>query len=59
MTAYEVQKRMDEYVRGALPLFEPAEAEYNGALCDQTMKLLIRANAFGAPELDPGNAARR
>ena len=53
MTAYEVQKRMDEYVRGALPLFEPAESEYNGALCDQTMKLLIRANAFGAPDTIP------
>jgi hypothetical protein len=34
MTAYEVQKRFEEYMRRALPLFEPMETEYNGALCE-------------------------
>jgi hypothetical protein len=53
MTAFEVAKRMDEYVRNALPLFEPAEVEYNGGLCDYTMQLLLRANAFGPPESLP------
>jgi hypothetical protein len=53
MTAFEVQKRMDEYVRGALPLFEPLEVEYNGALCEQSMTLLMRVNAFGPPQAMP------
>lgn len=47
MTAYEANQRMQEYVRGALPLFEPAEAEYNGALCEDTFELLMRAGRFG------------
>lgn len=47
MTAYEVQKRVEEYIRKALPLFEPMEAEYNGALCDQTFEILLRHGAFG------------
>lgn len=34
MTAYEVQKRFEEYMRRALPLFEPLETEYNGAICE-------------------------
>ena len=29
MTAYEVGQRVQEYIRNALPLFEPIEAEYN------------------------------
>lgn len=57
MTAFEVSKRMDEYVRGALPLFEPASDEYNGQLCEHTMRLLIRANAFGAPQDIPQDLA--
>jgi hypothetical protein len=30
MTAYEVGQRVQEYIRGALPLFEPMEMDYNG-----------------------------
>jgi hypothetical protein len=47
MTATEVQARMQEYVRAALPLFEPMETEYNGALCEKTFNIMLRANAFG------------
>lgn len=47
MTAYEANQRMQEYVRGALPLFEPAEAEYNGALCEETFEMEMRAGRFG------------
>lgn len=47
MTAYEANQRMQEYVRGALPLFEPAEAEYNGSLCEETFELAMRAGKFG------------
>ncbi len=47
MTAYEVGQRIQEYIRQALPLFEPIEAEYNGALCQETFKTLASVNAFG------------
>lgn len=48
MTAFEVSQRIQEYIRQALPLFEPMESEYNGALCDATFDLLIRNGAFGS-----------
>ena len=47
MTAYETQVRFEEYMRRALPLFEPMEAEYNGTLCDATFEILLRNGAFG------------
>jgi hypothetical protein len=49
MTAYEVGQRVQEYIRNALPIFEPMEAEYNAALCDETFSLLWRRGAFGDP----------
>jgi hypothetical protein len=48
MTAFEVGQRVEEYVRAALPLFEPMEHEYNGQLCEDTFDLLLRAGAFGS-----------
>ena len=48
-TAYEVQKRVEEYIRYALPLFEPLETEYNGAICEGTFEDLLRVGAFGSP----------
>jgi len=48
MTAFETQKRVEEYVRRAAPLFEPMQTEYNGALCDKTFDLLLRNGAFGS-----------
>ena len=48
MTAFETQKRVEEYIRRALPLFEPMETEYNGALCNKTFDLLLRKGAFGS-----------
>ncbi|MHB0965508.1 MAG: portal protein [Bellilinea sp.] len=47
MTAYEVGQRVQEYVRGAMPLFEPMEADYNGGICEETFALLLNNNAFG------------
>jgi hypothetical protein len=47
MTAYEVSQRVSEYIRQALPLFEPLETDYNGALCERTFDLLLRNGAFG------------
>jgi hypothetical protein len=47
MTAFEVQKRMEEFIRGALPLFEPMEVEYNGALCEETFESCMDLGIFG------------
>jgi hypothetical protein len=47
MTAYEVGQRVQEYIRQALPIFEPMETDYNGELCEQTFEILFRAGAFG------------
>lgn len=53
MTATEVSQRVQEYIRQALPLFEPMESEYNGALCERAFEVLLRNGAFGAPETIP------
>lgn len=50
MTAYEMSQRIQEYIRSALPLFEPMETEYNAALCEDTFECLMRAGAFGSPQ---------
>lgn len=49
MTAYEVGQRVQQYIRQALPLFEPLENNYNGQVCEQTFSLLLSMGAFGAP----------
>ena len=49
MTAYEVGQRIEEYIRNALPLFEPMEMEYNGSVCEHTFEILMREGAFGSP----------
>ncbi len=49
MTAFETAKRVEEYIRGALPLFEPMEMDYNGQVCEETRDLLFRNGAFGSP----------
>lgn len=53
MTAYEVGQRVQEYIRAALPIFEPMEMEYNGGLCEATFDVLLRAGAFGPPQNMP------
>jgi hypothetical protein len=53
MTAYEVGQRVQEYIRNALPLFEPMEDEYNAALCDETFDVMLHANGFGDPRSWP------
>jgi hypothetical protein len=42
MTAYEVGQRVQEFIRNALPLFEPMEHDYNGQICEMTFELLMR-----------------
>ena len=48
MTAFEVGQRVQEYIRQALPLFEPMESEYNHPLCDKTFDVMMRRGAFGS-----------
>jgi hypothetical protein len=48
MTAYEIGQRVQEYIRGALPLFEPMEANYNGELCEETFNCMYDAGGFGS-----------
>ncbi len=50
MTAFETGQRIQEYIRQALPLFEPMEVEYNGQLSEMTFNTLMLGNAFGSPE---------
>ena len=47
MTAFEVSQRIQEFIRNALPLFEPMELDYNGELCEITADVLLRNGAFG------------
>jgi hypothetical protein len=49
MTAYEVGQRVQEYIRQAMPIFEPMELNYNGQLCELTYRRMLRAGAFGDP----------
>ncbi len=53
MTAFEVGQRVQEYIRGALPIFEPMEADYNGQICKMTFDRLNRGGAFGDPRNRP------
>lgn len=53
MTAYETGQRIQEYIRSALPLFEPMEVEYNGALCEQTFWDMFHGGLFGSHQSLP------
>lgn len=53
MTATEVSQRVQEYIRQAMPIFEPMEAEYNAALCERSFNLLLANGAFGPPDTIP------
>jgi len=59
MTAFEVGQRVEEYVRAALPLFEPMEVEYNGGLCEDAFVALLRAGAFGSMQDVPAELRER
>ena len=48
MTAYEVGQRVQDYIRQALPLFEPMEMDYNGSICMDSFTILQRAGFMGS-----------
>ena len=50
MTAFQAGQIVQEYIRGALPLFEPMEQDYNGAICEETFDILYRNGGFGPPD---------
>jgi len=53
MTAYEVSQRVSEYIRQALPLFEPLETDYNGAICETSFDIMLRSGGFGPVDSMP------
>jgi hypothetical protein len=50
MTAFEVSKYIEQYIREAAPIFEPLEEEDNGAVCETAFDLMLRAGGFGPHE---------
>ena len=52
-TAYETARLVEEYVRNALPLFEPLEDEYNATILDAVMARGLRLGAYGPPDMIP------
>jgi hypothetical protein len=52
-TAYETARLVEEYVRNALPLFEPLEDEYNATMLDAVMARALRLGAYGPPDMIP------
>lgn len=57
MTAEEARYRVQQYIRQALPLFEPIEHEYNAPICENTFQLLLSVNAFGPRNSMPDSLA--
>lgn len=53
MTAFETGQRIQEYIRSALPLFEPMEHEYNGEVCEGTFEDMFNTGHFGPPDEIP------
>ncbi len=49
MTATETQRVYEEYIRGALPLFEPVEQEYSNSICSESFEVARDMGAFGSP----------
>ena len=49
MTAFQAGQIVAQYIRDALPLFEPMEYERNGQMCELVFETMYRAGAFGSP----------
>lgn len=52
-TAYETARLVEEYVRNALPLFEPLEDEYNSAILEAVTARAIKLGAYGPKDMIP------
>lgn len=53
MTAEEVMRRTEEFLRTAQPIIEPAENERNGNQLDLTVAMLVRMKKWGDPKTWP------
>ncbi len=53
MTAYEASRIWMQYIRDAIPLFEPMETDYNGSMQEDTFSELMRVGTFGPTEEVP------
>lgn len=51
-TAYETSQIVQEYIRNALPLFEPIEDEWTGRTLDLVTEKAMRAGAYGPVDRD-------
>lgn len=58
-TAFEISQRVSEYIRNALPLFEPLEHDYNGAIYEMTFNDLLRRGVFGSIDQMPDSLSGR
>lgn len=48
MTAYQAGQIVQDWIRQAMPLFEPMEMGYNGDVMETSFDVLMRAGAFGS-----------
>jgi hypothetical protein len=53
MTAYEVGRRVEEFARAALPLFEPMEVEKNAQILEKTHQALLNMGKIGYDSAPP------
>lgn len=56
-TAYETARLVEEYIRAAIPLFEPLETDYTQPVLDSTFAELMDLGAFGGLENIPDELA--
>lgn len=52
-TAYETSQLVEQFIREAIPLFEPLETEYNLPLLEAAADTLMHGGAFGPPDTIP------
>lgn len=55
MTAFQAGQIVQDYIRNALPIFEPMEHERNGRTCEGTFEILLRNGAFGSVDDMPAS----
>ncbi len=53
VTAFEIGQRTTEYIRQALPLFDPVESESSAPICETVFQEMMGAGFFGDPALIP------
>lgn len=52
ITAYQASQVVQEYIRNALPLFEPIETEWTGRTLDLMTEKVMRAGGYGPVDAD-------